>query len=188
MNLSIGLSGLVLMAAGFSDNVGPAFGLGLEGRAVPPAWDGVGLSLGLEFRALPPGRVTLHEPIDSTKPTVPVGVDVSTWAGVLVPCVRFARYFSGCVVGQLGALVEKGPVEVTSGWTGAFGPRLGVEIPFAKRFAIVGIGELLFNPYRHSLTFKGPAPNDPQGPPANVIWYEPAVSGLLGAGLAVTFE
>jgi hypothetical protein len=188
MNLSIGLSGILLLNMGYSDNVSPAFGLGLECRGMPPTWGGFGLSFGLEFRGVPPARVTVREPIDPEKATIPQRIDVSTWSGLVVPCLRFAKYFSACAVGQWGALIMMNGPQQHWSFTGALGPRLGVEIPFAERFAVLGLGEALFTPAPGGAGFKDPPIGDPQGKIPNVFWREPVVSGFIGVGVAVRFD
>jgi hypothetical protein len=188
MNLSISLSTIVLLTAGFSDNVGPGFGLGLEFSGKPPTWVGMGLSIGFEFRGVPPARVTAHEPIDPTKTSTPVELEMGQVSGLVVPCFRFAKYLAACGVAQWGGRYEKGPLQQAWDVTQAYGPRFAVEIPFAERFAVVGLGEVLFNPGDVTIQFPNPPLNNPAGPPVNVSWREPLISGFIGIGVAAKFD
>ena len=69
------------------------------------------------------------------------------------------------------------------GWS--IGPRFGVEVPFAQRFAVFGFAEALFAPWRayqqYSLV---PAQEDSPG----VRWEQSIVSGFFGAGVSVKFK
>jgi hypothetical protein len=190
MDLTIGLGGLAIVAVGYADNVAPGFGLGLEVIGMPPSWGGsMGLSLGLEFRGMPPARVTAREPADPAKAaTKPGPVDVSTWTGLLVPCLRFAKYFSGCGVAQVGAIEAQGYVDHVRDVTAALGPRFGVEVPFAGRFVVFGFGEALFRTIGIEYAYTLPNIETPNAKPPNVVWKQPDVSGFFGVGLAVRFN
>lgn len=178
MDVTIGLSGLVLMTAGLTANVGPAFGIMGDIRY---DW----FSLGLELRGVPPAVAYAAEPIPGKKQNLPrVEIDVSQWTALLVPCGRW-KYLVGCAVAQAGLLYVQGPIDGGAHPNITFGPRLGFEVPFAERFAVFGFGEALFMAYGAQATFNLDAPGLPA---PNVTWKQSIVSGFFGAGLSVKFQ
>jgi hypothetical protein len=90
-------------------------------------------SLALEARA--------DLPASQTVPTPPTGtVDVQTWIayGSLVPCFHL-RVFSGCVVGDVGAIHATSTAKVpshSSALDAAVGPRIGAEWALSRVFAL----------------------------------------------------
>jgi len=179
MDLTIGLTGLVLMSAGLTDNVAPGFGLGVNVR-------GEYLSLGLELRGVLPSKAVAREQLLPEKPTsTPVEFDVAQISALLVPCVHFEKYFAACGVVQ-GAVVTFQTTQGLSPFPNlALGPRFAVEVPFAERFAAFGFAEALFAPHQAQIKFSNP-PRDPTVP--GVVWNQSIVSGFFGAGVAVRFQ
>jgi hypothetical protein len=182
VDVTIAVSGYALVAAGFAANPQPGFGLGVDVR-------GSIFSLGLELRGIPPGTAHATQPLDPTKkPGYPQDLDVSLWTVAAVPCARWrpggrpdSVALLGCGVAQVGAIVLGGD-ELTSPVDVEFGPRLGLEIPFAQRFALIGFGEALFVPAPVVLDFNhGPTPQ-------NVVWRQSIVSGLWAGGLVIKFD
>lgn len=179
MDVTIGLSGLVLMTAGFTANVGPGFGLMADVRY---GW----FSFGLEARGIFPGRVYAREPIfpdDPTKATREQEGDLSQWTVALVPCGRW-KYLFGCVVGQLGGIVHQDALAMDVSFNLNLGPRLGVEVPITERFAIFGFGDALFATQLMVVNYN----IDNDVPAANTRWVQSPVSGFFGAGATVLFK
>lgn len=178
MDVTIGLSAMVLMSAGLNAEVAPGFGVMADVR-------GEWLSLGLELRGMLPSRTVAAEPIPGLEPTTgPLVFETSQWTALLVPCVRWA-YFVGCGVAQGGLLHVQTPVEQGTFAQIAFGPRLGVEVPFAGRFAVFAIGEALIYALGAQIRF------DIAGdgvPPPNRRWSQSIASGFFGAGMSVKLE
>lgn len=179
MDLTIGLSGFMVMSAFYTADVGGGFGLMGDVR-----YDF--LSIGLELRGILPGRVYAREPVfpnDPTKPTREVELDVSQISGALVPCARW-KFLMGCAVAQLGTTIAKDVLQDFKLATFATGPRVGVEVPIAERFAIFGFGEVLFAVQYAGVRY------DIEGdvPAANTQWVQPIASGFFGLGLTATFK
>lgn len=129
MDVAIGLSGFVLMSAGYTANVSPGFQLGAEVRSFHEQSDV--FRLGLELRGILPGKVYAREPIDPKLATYPAEFDISQFSALLVPCVRW-RYLLGCGVAELGAVMFQDDVRFDTALLIRFGPRLGLEIPFRE--------------------------------------------------------
>jgi hypothetical protein len=180
MDLSVGISSYAAMTAFFSANVGPAVGIGAEVR-------GEVFGVKAEFRVALPSRAYARDPIPGSKSSFPQEFDLTQISALLVPCARY-KYFLGCAVGQFGSIVWKSPVDFLSALSYSFGPRLGVEVPFAERFAVFGFGEVLFAPEPVRIDFILPDPNKPTLPPANTEWKQPVASGFFGAGLSIRFR
>jgi len=182
MDLAIVVSTTVLVTAGFTADAGPAVQLGAEVR-------GDWLSLGLELRGVLPGKVYARDRLNpAVNYTSERSVDISQLSGLLVPCVRFAKYFAGCGVVQAGGLISQSPVQTGLAGFVAFGPRFAVEVPFAERFAVFAFGEALFAPNLggNAFAFSRGGPNGEPAP--NVVWVQSVVSGFFGAGLSVRFQ
>ena len=170
MDLTIGLSAYALMTAGLTANVGPGFGIGADVR-------GEVFSIGVELRGVLPGIAYTASPIDRSAPFTVGDFDLSQLTGLVVPCGRY-KYFVGCGVVQGGTFVANSLEGQRLLPAFAFGPRAGLEIPFAERFAVFGFGEALF----------APLPVGIDDPPYNVEWTQSIVSGFFGAGLSVNFK
>ena len=167
MDLTIGLSAYVLMTAGLTANVGPGFGIGADVR-------GEVFSIGVELRGVLPGITYATRPNDSS---VRGAFDLSQLTGLVVPCGRY-KYFVGCAVVQGGTFVANSPEGQALLPAFAIGPRVGLEIPFAERFAVFGFGEALF----------APRPVGTDDPTRNLHWTQSIVSGFFAAGLSVYFK
>jgi len=187
MDLTITLSTAFVLTAGFTSNVGPALQLG---GGLRYDW----FSLDLELRGVFPGTAWALEPVPvvdrlpmhESDPLDPQHFDLSQLSAQLVPCVRFAKYFAGCgVVGAYTLITQDATGTADfSGWT--IGPRVGVEFPFAERFAVFGFGEALFAPLGAVQRYRQPSPGKNDAP--NVKWELPIVSGFFGAGVLVKFQ
>ncbi|MFO0589214.1 MAG: hypothetical protein U0441_16880 [Polyangiaceae bacterium] len=181
MDLTIALTASALMTAGFTADVGPAFQIGAEARYSD--W----FSLGLEFRGVLPGKVYAREVYDKTNPySSERAFDASQVSALLVPCLRFAKYFAGCAVGQAGFIVGQTSVETSYAPSFGVGPRLRAELPLGDRFAAFAFGEALFYPEAQGFVYDLAGPNGEPAP--NVLWYPSIVSGFVGAGLLAKFE
>lgn len=170
MDLTIGLSAYALMTAGLTANVGPGFGIGADVR-------GEVFSIGVELRGVLPGITYAADPID---PSAPFGLgdfDLSQLTGLVVPCGRY-KYFVGCGVVQGGVFMFKSRIDQGILPVFSLGPRVGLEIPFAERFAVFGFGEALFAASQG--TFGDPA--------INAKWTQSIVTGFFAAGLSVNFK
>ncbi len=178
MDVTISLGAAVLMTAGFTADVGPGFQLS---AGLQREW----FSLDLEARGILPSRVFAREPVDPKLATSEVYFDVSQLSALLVPCGRFATYFRGCLVGQIGTIIDQTPIETGFLLAGGVGPRLAFDFPLSDRFAVFAFGEALFTP-GVSIGYRDPGPN---GEPAdNVIWRQSVVSGFFGLGVATNFK
>lgn len=177
MDLTIGLSGLVLMTAGYTDNVAPGFGIGIDVRSEY-------FSLGLELRGVLPSKAVARDLLIPGKARPPVEFDVGQLGALLVPCARFAKYFAGCAV--LEPFWVTAQVSDATDFIPGFavGPRFAVEVPLGDRFAAFGFAEALFAVASAGEKFSTP-PNDPTVP--GVLWDQSIVSGFFGVGLAVKF-
>jgi len=170
MDLTIGLSAYALMTAGLTANVGPGFGIGADVR-------GEVFSIGVELRGVLPGITWARNPIDPSAPSTPGSFDLSQLTGLVVPCGRY-KYFVGCGVVQGGLFLIKSTTDQVVRPVFTFGPRVGLEIPFAERFAVFGFGEALFAPLQAGA----------DGYEGNVEWTQSIVSGFFAAGLSVNFK
>jgi hypothetical protein len=180
MDLSVGLSTYVMMSAFLSADVAPAVGIGAEVR-------GEVFGVGAEFRFVLPSRAYARERIPGATSSIPQDFDLSQLSASLVPCGRY-KYFVGCGVAHIGALIWQ-----TGNYTGlgvsiGLGPRVGFEVPFAERFAVFGFGEVLFTPQRVAVQFVLPDPKYPNEPPANTQWVQSVASAFFGAGVSVKFR
>jgi len=167
MDLTIGLSAYALMTVGLTANVEPGFGIGADVR-------GEVFSLGVELRGLLPGITYSTRPND---PSVLGPFDLSQWTGLVVPCARYS-YFVGCAVVQGGTFVANSVEGQVLLPAFAVGPRVGLEISFAERFAVFGFGEALF----------APRPVGVDDVTTNLHWTQSIVSGFFAAGLSVNFK
>lgn len=183
VDLAIGLSGFVLMSAGYAADVTPGFQLGAELRSVHEETDV--FRMGFEFRGLLPGRAIAREPVDPAKATSPREFDLSQMSVLLVPCLRW-KYLVGCGVTEGGMMILQDKLGLGVRPTVRFGPRLGLEVPFAERFAVRAFGEVLFAAVNSGFGYKDPSV--PGGDAPNVVWNESIASGFFGAGLSVKFE
>jgi len=184
VDLAIGLSGFVLMSAGYTANVGLGFQLGAELRSAKDESDI--FRLGLEIRGLVPGIAYARDRLDpKVLDTIPQELDVSQLSTQLVPCVRW-KYLLGCGVAQLNVVFMQNKGGMVSDWAFGFGPRLGLEVPFAERFAVRAFGEALVTARVAGVDYGIPPPGDDGSP--NVVWRQSVVSGFFGVGLSVTFQ
>lgn len=169
MDLSIAISAGALLTAAFSADVGPGVWVGAGLRGGPFAVD-------LELRGILPAKAFAREPYDPKNPRTTVQqLDVSSFTVNLVPCARF-KYLLGCGVLQAGALFESGSVHSFSvDRQLAVGPRVGVELPFADRFAVFGFAEVLITLDQRAFSFTY----------ANVKWAESTGTVFFGAGASI---
>ena len=179
MDLTITLSTAFVLTAGFTADVGPAVQLA---GGLRYDW----FSLDLELRGVFPGRVVASEQLDPNVPRPPRAFDLSQMSAQLVPCARFATYFAGC--GVVGAYVQVTQDRtqgnnVFPGWI--IGPRFGVEVPFAQRFAVFGFAEALFAPM-YSFQEYAVVPEQEDSP--GIRWDQSIVSGFFGVGVSVKFK
>jgi hypothetical protein len=167
-----------LLSAGFTAN--PALGVhvGAELR-------GEMVSVGIEIRYVLPGRVDATEPADPILESSVHSFDLSQISALLVPCLRFATYFAGCLPALGGAAIAHPPVELGVVALFAIGPRLTADYPFTERFGIYGFGEALVTGTSAPFEFLEPGPG---GKAPNVLWYPGPVSGYFGAGLWLKLE
>ena len=180
MDLTVTLSTAFVLTAGFTADVGPAVQLG---GGLRYDW----FSLDLELRGVFPGRVVASELLDPNVPRPPRPFDLSQMSAQLVPCARFATYFAGCGVVGAYVLVKQDRTQqgtyFNPGWS--IGPRFGVEVPFAQRFAVFGFAEALFAPlYAYHEYADFPEQEDSPG----IRWDQSIVSGFFGAGVSVKFK
>ena len=181
MDLTIALSASALMTAGFTADVGPAFQIGAEARFED--W----FALHLEVRGVLPGKVYARERADESIPySRELSFDASQVSALLVPCLRFAKYFAGCAVGQGGFVFTQTPVSSHFLPSFGFGPRFAIEVPLGETFGVFGFGEALFYPNARALAFDLDGPNGEKA--ANVLWRPSILSGFFGAGLSVRFK
>ena len=179
MDLTVTLSTAFVLTAGFTADVGPAFQVGAGLRH---DW----FSLDLELRGVLPGRVVASEQLDPSTPRTPRPFDLSQLSAQLVPCAHFATYFAGCGVVGAYTLITQDRTQGTHFYPGwSIGPRLGVEVPFAKRFAVFGFAEALFAPLGASQEY---AVVIEQADSPGIRWNLSIVSGFFGAGVSVKFE
>lgn len=176
MELTLTLSTGALITAGLTANVGGGFWIagGVRGEV---------FSLDLELRGVLPGYVLATEQAPGTVKRFDQAFDYSQWTVGLTPCARW-KYLVGCGVAQVGFGYIQTPASSASSLMVGVGPRLGFEVPFAERFAVVGFGEALFFPVQSGVYFDV----DNAIPAANVWWLQPVVSAFFGAGLSVRFQ
>lgn len=180
MDLTVNLGAYVMMTSLLTADVAPGFALRAEGL-------GEIFSIALELRFVLPGRTFARERIDPTMPTFEQSFDLSQYTALIVPCVRW-KYLVGCGVLQGGMFLIETGVESDFDAAVGVGPRLGFEVPFARRFAVFGFGEALFVPSLSNAAFTRVHPDFPDDPPANVRWEQSVVSGFFGVGLSVSFK
>jgi hypothetical protein len=125
----------------------------------------------LEAQATLPAPVRVAPGLDA---------DVSTFVGLVVPCVRLGETvrFLGCGVVGGGAWLSydsQNPVKAIAAETIRIGPRVGLEVPFGDRFAFFAAAEVAFAPARRGLRY---------GPPV-VTWEQSVASVFLSAGFSV---
>ena len=179
MDLAVSLSAAVLMSAGYSADVAPGIQIS---AGVRHSW----FSIDLEVRGIFPSRALMRQPVDFTKPSTPQQFDLSQATGLLVPCVHFATYFTGCGVAQAGVMIGAVPSATLLAPAFGFGPRFGVEYPFGESFAAFAFGEALFTPLIGGYDMVSPGPNGEPAP--NVAWNQSVLSGFFGAGLSARFK
>ena len=152
-----------LFSAGFTADPSGGFFVGGEVRA------GEVFSGALEARVLFPSRVVAE----------PTGFEfgVTSVTAALVPCLRWEALL-GCAVFDIGMLIADvstapfaGPPIVEKL---GLGPRLGVRLPFAKRFAFRAFADLRFAPIPSSYTTLD----------TGARWESGVVSGMFGAGFS----
>lgn len=178
MDVTIGLSGLALMTAGFTADAGPGFGIQGDVR-------GEVFSLGLELRGVLPARTVASNVIPGTvRGTDALEFEISQWTALLMPCARWT-ILVGCGVAQGGILMWKTPYQEGTLPVLSFGPRVGLDIPLGM-FGVFGFAEALFAAQQNGIDFGKPA-TEGFGP-ANVEWTQSIVSGFFGVGASVRFQ
>lgn len=186
---SLGLYGMVILTGGLTADpgVGLSAGIGVRGDPRSNAWEPAP-SISLELRFTLPGQAYARDAIDPVRETSPRSFELSEYAAMLVPCAQWDYFFAcGVLQGAMYYAAQEGQ-ERTLG-TIAIGPRLGVRVPFAKRFAFFAFGEALFAPLRAGFPFS-PDPRVPVSegnPDPNVIWRPSVVQGYGAAGFEVTW-
>lgn len=183
MDFSAVIHTVLMMTAGLTDNVGPAFQAGAEARLDNTAY---GFSFGLEVRGVLPGKVVATEPFntDLGEAPGPQAFDIGQVGVQAVPCLRFAKYFAGCGVVQAFWVLTSDEVfaQIPGG---AAGPRVSVEIPFAWRLAFFGLAEALFP----IVAAKRPFFAGSQGPLGPYVqWTQSPASGFFAAGLSLKID
>ncbi|MEZ4298903.1 MAG: hypothetical protein R3B70_28395 [Polyangiaceae bacterium] len=163
--LPFAVSASGLISIGFALDVAPGFALGAEWRPIE------NFSLGVEARAVLPAVGVYY----GSPPTAPQ--EVSIHSGLVSPCARIS-YFVGCGALDVGGVYAPRPSRPEP-WAFrlAAGPRIGADFPFAERFSVRVLGDLLFPLFPISF------PDfDVGGELVN-----PVVSGFVSAGLTVGF-
>ena len=140
------------------------------------------LWVGLEARVVLPSVAHAAEATDPRWPFEPQDFDLSQWTFVPVMCMPFAKYFSGCLTGQIGFHMLQTRTETDLSWVSYVGPRLAVQVPFAERVAVFGFAEA-FSGIGPGLSISAEGPNGEPSP--NASWWPPLLSAFAGAGLAV---
>ncbi len=168
----------------FAFSAGGALSLGYTADPGGGAWLNAEIrpieefSLGLEFRGLFPSRVVATGPADPSKPySTPKEPDLSDATFMLVPCYRYS-WLMGCAVGYFGAALAQTPLELIGWPVMGVGPRIGIDVPFAKRFFARVQGDVLFNLTNSSLQLTN----------VNLEWRQNVAVGYIGAGLGVTLR
>lgn len=152
-----------LMTLVYTSDPGPGFSLGGDLRY--ERW-----SIALE------AQVTLPAPVRVSALT---DADVSTFVGLLVPCVRLGETvrFVGCGVIGAGAYLSydtQHPIQAIIGETFRLGPRAGLEVPLGNRFTVFASGEVAFAPLLHQLDYL----------PDGGVWTQSPASVFLSAGVS----
>ncbi|MEZ4297007.1 MAG: sigma-70 family RNA polymerase sigma factor [Polyangiaceae bacterium] len=178
MDVTISVGAYALMTVGLTANVAPGFGIAGDVRG--ELW-----SVGLELRGVPPSMIEAKDPIEPGKETYLTTADLSQWTAVLAPCFRW-KVLAGCAVAQGGIVYLSDDYQSSTQPTFNLGPRFGVEVPFAERFAVFGMAEALFALTRPGIFVTDTIP--PGGPFPNVQWDHSIVTGNFAAGLAVHFR
>jgi hypothetical protein len=169
VDLSLFISAGALISAGLTEDAG--FGV-YAGAGVRPVDF---LSAAVEIRAMLPSRALAREAIDSAKPvTAAQQLDYSNVSALLVPCFHY-WYLLGCAVGQVGVSLTRSSLVSADKLSYGAGPRLGVQFPFADRFAASAFGEVLF----------AAAPTVTYFNDLNAVWRQSLASGFVGVGLSV---
>lgn len=155
-----------LMTLVYTSDPGP-------GLVIGAAVQGDRWSVAIEAQATLPAPVRVSPVYDA---------DVSTFVGLVVPCVRLGKtvVFVGC--GAVGAGMyltydSQAPAEVVTltTWTVRIGPRAGLEVPLGDRFAFFAWGEVSFAPHIVVLDYSPPP----------VSWEQSVASVFLSAGFSV---
>jgi len=162
---AVSLGGVI--SIGYTLDVAPGVVIGAEWRPAEM------FSLGVEARAIFPAKLAEFG-------QTPIPVPASLFTGLLAPCVRW-KIFMGCAAVDIGVLwVDQGhPEEDMFGLRFAAGPRAGIDVPFAERFSVRVLGDLLFPIVRNIY----PVEEEKGGKP----FVDPIASGFLTAGLSVSF-
>ncbi|MEZ4298444.1 MAG: hypothetical protein R3B70_26065 [Polyangiaceae bacterium] len=161
--LPFAVSASGLISIGFALDVAPGFALGAEWRPIE------NFSLGVEARAVLPAVGVYYGGV--------VPQEVSIYSALVSPCARIS-YFVGCGALDMGGVYAPRPSRPEP-WAFrlAAGPRIGADFPFAERFSVRVLGDLLF-----PLVPIGFFETDFGGEFVN-----PVVSGFVSAGLTVGF-
>lgn len=153
-----------VLSIGYGLDVAPGVVIGAEWRPIEY------LSVGVDLRGILPSKV---EEFGTLEPKIPL--KATMLSAQLAPCARW-KILMGCAVLDAGAgYFDTEPV---TWWPRvALGPRVGVDVPFAERFSVRVMGDLLF-PLVHNYFEKLEG---------GWTFEDPLVSGYVTAGLAVSF-
>ncbi|MEZ4300394.1 MAG: hypothetical protein R3B70_35945 [Polyangiaceae bacterium] len=163
--LPFAVSASGLISIGFALDVAPGFALGAEWRPIEQ------FSLGLEARAVLPAVGAYY---GANEPKFPQ--EVSIYSALVSPCARIS-YFVGCGALDVGGVYAPGYLRTEWALRLAAGPRIGADFPFAERFSVRVMGDLLF-PLSSVEFFATDLPGS---------FVNPVVSGFVSAGLTVGF-
>jgi len=154
-----------VISLGYTLDVAPGVVIGAEWRPVEM------FSLGVEARAVFPAKIAEFGSIPTP---------ASLFTGLVVPCLRW-EILVGCAAADIGVVWfdEGDPVPDKFGFRFAVGPRAGIDVPFAERFSVRLLGDLLFPIARLTV----PVQEDKSGKP----FVDPIISGFITAGLSVSF-
>ncbi|MEZ4301576.1 MAG: hypothetical protein R3B70_41970 [Polyangiaceae bacterium] len=132
--LPFAVSASGLISIGFALDVAPGFALGAEWRPIEH------FSLGVEARAVLPAVGAYY---GSNEPRF--REEVSIYSALVSPCARIS-YFVGCGALDVGGVYAPGGPTRQEPWAFrlAAGPRIGADFPFAERFSVRVLGDLLF--------------------------------------------
>jgi len=167
MPLPFAVSAAGVISIGYTLDVAPGIAIGAEWRPVEM------FSLGVEARAIFQANIVEFG-------ETPFYVPASLFTGLVAPCLRW-EIFMGCAAVDIGVVwVDQGHPQPDFGeFRFAAGPRAGIDVPFAERFSVRVLGDLLFPIVRNTLPFT------PQS--AGSTFVDPLVSGFVNAGLSVSF-
>lgn len=153
-----------VLSIGYGLDVAPGVVIGAEWRPIEY------LSVGVDLRGILPSKVSEVGTIDP-KPNL----NATMLSALVAPCARW-KILMGCAVLDAGGIYFN--TEPVQWWPRfAVGPRVGVDVPFAERFSVRVMGDLLFPLVQTSFAKQEGA----------FEFGDPLVSGFVTAGLAVSF-